>query len=505
MRIESGFHLGSVIGGIILTAAILSFGYSQAHISSAVHQNAILDRISTEGMQLVQLTNEVLLYREERATQQWWAQYHEVMELLKERNPPVRGRSWVILGRIATHLTDMQLLFERFAPPAGAPESATPHDDGKGILSSQLFQKAALLQSSLSNLNADSQKELADGHQEANERVVLTFGLFVVLISLFALVALLLFRRRVLLPLQNLETSIQRVKRDSTHRATVFARDEIGVVCEAFNNLISDLQRTQDTLKLLNETLERRVQEALDKNREKDHLLIQQSRLAAMGEMIHNIAHQWRQPINALTLLLANIKDAYDFNELTKDHLDEEVKAGQQLIQHMSRTIDDFRNFFRPEQGKVVFALQKPLDSACNLVAAALKNNNITLSVLLDDGVLVSGHPNEFAQVIVNLITNAKEAILEQKSRHGHIRVAIGQENGTAWMSVSDNGGGVPENILDKVFDPYFTTKGAKGSGIGLYMSKMILDKMDGAIRIRNSEDGVEVRITLPLARSPGD
>lgn len=259
-------------------------------------------------------------------------------------------------------------------------------------------------------------------------------------------------------------------------------------------------QKTEEKLQLLNESLERRVQEEVAMNREKDHLLIQQSRLAAMGEMIHNIAHQWRQPINTLTILLANIKDAHEYNELDKPYLDDAVATGQKVIQNMSTTIDDFRNFFRPGRKKAPFPLQEALVSAVRMVEAALKNNHIALVTLPAETVTVYGQANEFAQVLVNILSNAKEAIAEKKVAAGKIEIAIGQENGLAWLSVSDNGGGIPEEILGKVFDPYFTTKGVQGSGIGLYMSKMIMDDMNGSITIRNLAGGTEIRLTLPLA-----
>jgi len=132
------------------------------------------------------------------------------------------------------------------------------------------------------------------------------------------------------------------------------------------------------------------------------------------------------------------------------------------------------------------------------MVEAALKNNDIALTVLPAESVMVDGSANEFAQVLVNLLGNAKEAIIGNHLRGGKIEIAIGEGNGQAWLSISDNGGGIPEAILGRVFDPYFTTKGAQGSGIGLYMSKMIMDNMGGDIAIRNVGGGAEVLLTLP-------
>lgn len=232
---------------------------------------------------------------------------------------------------------------------------------------------------------------------------------------------------------------------------------------------------------------------------DRDQMLIQQSRLAAMGEMIGNIGHQWRQPINALTLLLANLKDAYEFNELTRESLDGTVKHGQQLIQRMSSTIDDFRNFFRPNKTKQTFRASDGVEEAIKLVRESFKDKAIEIELnKIGEPCIVTGYPNEFAQVVLNALSNAKDAIIEKKVR-GKVRIGFEQGTETATVSILDNGGGIPEANLPKVFDAYFTTK-EEGTGIGLYMSRMIMDNMGGEIAIRNAGDGVEVLLTLPLA-----
>jgi len=249
----------------------------------------------------------------------------------------------------------------------------------------------------------------------------------------------------------------------------------------------------------MNRTLEQRVTDEVARNMEQERLLIQQSRLAAMGEMIGNIAHQWRQPINALALLLANIKDAYEFHELDGNFLDDAVKTGNRLIHSMSTTIDDFRNFFRPDKEKHLFKVSDGIDAAIKMVSAAFKNADIDID--FEHGhtpCVVFGYPNEFEQVALNILTNAKDAILTAKVR-GQVRIRSERKEDTVTVVLHDNGGGIPDAILDKVFDPYFTTK-EKGTGIGLYMSKTIMRNMGGDITIRNAGSGTEVRIVLPLA-----
>ncbi len=295
-------------------------------------------------------------------------------------------------------------------------------------------------------------------------------------------------------------------------------QDELGALAQAINKMAENLQQTtvsrdelasevvereqaEDEIRLLNETLEQRVQEEVAINREKDHMLIRQSRLAAIGEMIGNIAHQWRQPLNALGLLLDNIQDAHVHDELDSVCLGESVAKGQRLIDKMSSTIDDFRNFFKPDREKTQFSLEKAVRDALSVVEASLKSGHIAVDLKIErDDVTVSGFPNEYAQVVANILGNAKDAIQQRQVRDGKVEITIGADDVYAYVAIRDNGGGIPEDVLEKIFDPYFTTR-EKGTGIGLYMSKMIIEtNMNGRIDARNTGEGAEFRIVVPLA-----
>ncbi len=278
--------------------------------------------------------------------------------------------------------------------------------------------------------------------------------------------------------------------------------DEHGAIIGTFSMVtdISARKKAEADLQRLNEALESRVAEEVAKNREKDHLMFQQARLAAMGEMIGNIAHQWRQPLNALGLLLANIKDAQDFGELDAATVDKAVHDGNRLIRKMSSTIDDFRNFFRPNKQRERFSVVAAVDDALELLAAGFKSHSITVAFQAREDVEVEGYPNEFSQVVLNLVNNAKEALTERQVEAGRIFIEVARVGDQARVTVRDNAGGIPEDILGRVFEPYFTTK-EKGTGIGLYMSKMIVENnMGGGLHVHNTGDGAEFVITLPLA-----
>jgi len=247
-----------------------------------------------------------------------------------------------------------------------------------------------------------------------------------------------------------------------------------------------------------NEELEQRVQDMTLKNREKDHLLIQQSKLATMGEMINNIAHQWRQPLNALSLLLGNLQDAKQFDELTSEYLDQQIENGFNYIDKMSNTINDFRDFFSPNKVREVFSVRQAVEDAVALVEASFKAHSIHIEINMPEEIKLYGILNEYAQVVLNLLTNAKEAILANSST-GVIKVALLTRQEKVYLTVLDSGVGIKEDVIDHIFKPYYSTKEG-GMGIGLYMSKMIIESsLNGQIEVLNKKQGAEFSIVAPI------
>ena len=260
-----------------------------------------------------------------------------------------------------------------------------------------------------------------------------------------------------------------------------------------------ELTQAKQQLELLNRSLQQRVDESVSELRKKDQTLITQGRQAAMGEMIGNIAHQWRQPLNALSMLIANLKYAQHDNELTAEYLDESVATANRLIQKMSTTINDFRNFFSPEKDMSGFSAMRQIRQTVALVEASYKNDDIAIAVEEGEDCMLKGFLNEYSQVLLNLMNNARDAIRESGATTGCITIALKECGGSGVVTVRDNGGGIPEGVLARIFEPYFSTK-SNGTGIGLYMSHMIIERnMNGVIKARNIDGGAEFSVSVPL------
>ena len=253
-------------------------------------------------------------------------------------------------------------------------------------------------------------------------------------------------------------------------------------------------------LKKINENLKEIVEDELKESRNKDAVIIYQSRLAKMGEMIGLIAHQWKQPLNNLNLILANVKDAYEYKELTKEDLDNSIYNSKLIINQMSQTIDDFRHFYKPQRNKEIFSLSETINFALGLMEEGVKRNKIDISINTEEDSMIFGYSNEFCQVIFNVLDNAKDALVESGIDKKEIMINIYAQEDTAIVEINDNGGGMDNKDIDKIFEPYFTTKvETRGTGIGLYMSKMIIeDHMSGKIICKNTSDGMCFQVKIP-------
>lgn len=254
-------------------------------------------------------------------------------------------------------------------------------------------------------------------------------------------------------------------------------------------------------------TLEKKIQEEIDANRKKDVVMFHHARLAQMGEMINNIAHQWRQPLSVVSAIVQNIYFKYQMGKLEDTFFNKNVDDIKKILRQMSQTITDFQNFFHPNKEKEDFYIEESIDNTIDLLKHSMGELDIEfIRLQRNDQIHILGYPNEFVQTLLNLFSNAKEALLVNDLYNRRcIYIETKSLEETFLISIYDNAGGIPENILDKVFDPYFTTKEqGQGTGIGLYMCKQIIEKnMGGTIFVQNkildhTEKGAEFVIELP-------
>ncbi len=258
-------------------------------------------------------------------------------------------------------------------------------------------------------------------------------------------------------------------------------------------NSLSDVVKSKiDDYETLAHNYEDKVTKEVIRNREKDQIMYQHARLAAMGEMIGNIAHQWRQPLNALTILIQGFGTKSMAGKLDQAFIDKQVDEGLRLAEQMSNTIEDFRNFFSPHRDREYFSLEKSLNDTLELVEFFCKDEHIDIEVKSKEDMRVFGYSNEFSQVILNLINNARDNF-RHKNINDERKILIKVEKRVkpkqfAMISFIDNGGGIDPKIKDRIFEPYFTTKHkSTGTGIGLYMSKQIIEKqMQGLVTMKN-------------------
>lgn len=262
---------------------------------------------------------------------------------------------------------------------------------------------------------------------------------------------------------------------------------------------ITDRRMVEDELAELNRTLQQQIADEVAKSREKDRIMMVQSRQAALGEMLGNVAHQWRQPLNTLGLIVQDIEHAGQAGDLTAEYLQRSVARAMDIIQHLSQTIDDFRGFFRPGAEQRPFIVNHVVQRVLSFVRDSFQTAGIDLRVNMDDDVTATGHANEFAQVLLNILNNAREVLRARSVASPRVDILLSRVNGRANVTIADNGGGIPAADLDRVFEPYFTTKeGVGGTGIGLYMSKTIIERnMGGSLTVRNSGEGAEFLIQV--------
>lgn len=308
-------------------------------------------------------------------------------------------------------------------------------------------------------------------------------------------------------PLQSLYARISKMDDPSCRQ---IAEELHNIIVKAEKNnkrierIITQSDRQQMAIVHLNEELdtyknhlEKKVEEELQKRKEQEALLIEQSRLAEIAEMIDAVAHQWKQPLNLISMrsyLLLN--DAQKHQSVAVETVSQFYDNITQQITHMVETLDNFRSFFRPIEKEIPFSVQSAMESVLDLIHDDLLKHSITTSLHTTEDFTLTGNPNEFKHIILNLVSNAKDAFEQNNIMPRNITITI--DGNDRFVAIEDNAGGIPPEVIEKIFEMHITTKKEKGgTGVGLYLSQQIAKKHNGILRVENTGNGAKFIFSL--------
>jgi len=261
--------------------------------------------------------------------------------------------------------------------------------------------------------------------------------------------------------------------------------------------LNSSLEKRTQELQELNDSLEIRVKKEVTQNIEQLETLQQQSKMASMGEMIASIAHQWRQPLAVVSITSAILKEKNNLNKLSKEELNEQIDDIEINIQQMSQTIEDFLVFFNPDKTMEEFAVLDAVEKSISLMKQTIIKQNINIVTNISKNIKINGFKEEYIQVLLSIITNSIQVLKTKDEKNIYIKSV--KSNNKIILEISDTGGGIPKDIINRIFEPYFTTKHqSSGTGLGLYIAKMIIENsMNGVLRVDNTNYGAKFYIEI--------
>jgi len=298
---------------------------------------------------------------------------------------------------------------------------------------------------------------------------------------------------------EHMETYIDKMSaQGAVQYNTVLKTSGAGEFPVEINGRQFEFQNTRYIMLIARDITEREAQkEEIERHRA---LVIYKNRMAAVGEMVANIAHQWRQPLSSLNLMLSNLDDAYETDTLEEDYFKKQIVKSQDIIQKMSKIIDEFRYFFKPKEHREEFDLLDSVKQVADMLDDRLRIQSVKLSISSDESVApIYGYPNQLSQVFLNLFGNALDAF-EKQADDKWIQVKVREEDRDVVITVEDNAGGIKDDMMTMLFEPYFTTKSETGgTGIGLYMSRMIVEsKFMGDISADLGDKGLIFKVKLP-------
>ena len=273
----------------------------------------------------------------------------------------------------------------------------------------------------------------------------------------------------------------------------------LSIIKDVIKKYKLQVQNRENALESLNENLSLKVKQGIEEAKQKDRKILEQAKLARIGSMISMIAHQWRQPLSQLSGILMELETTTRFKKVDNDYILNAIDKSDKMIEFMSNTIDDFRNFYKPDKKKEDFYVSDACKKAINIIDATLENLGINLILDIKEDKKIFGYPTEFSQVILNIISNAKDVLIEKNIKNPKIEINIESKGILSIISIKDNAGGIEEKNLEQIFDPYYSTKdSSKGTGLGLYISKLIIERnMGGDLSVSNNSEGAVFKIVV--------
>jgi len=284
----------------------------------------------------------------------------------------------------------------------------------------------------------------------------------------------------------------------STHRGDLDIL--LNLFLERYDARQNELDTLNKKLDTLNKELEERIEQELKIAQENYKRYEQQAKMAAMGEMMDAVAHQWKQPLNAISMMSDMLVSDFKSADVTTAYIEEFSDDIQAQIEHMVTTLSEFRNFFRSKETYENFGIKRSLTSVLVLVGDEFMQNNINVHIQSDKEILLYGIENEFKHLVLNIINNAKDAFNEKEILNRHIHITFYKDTKNIYLEIRDNAGGIPLDVIDKIFQPEVTTKkDGKGTGIGLYMSTQIAHKLGATLSVKNVDNGAAFTLKVPL------
>jgi signal transduction histidine kinase len=288
------------------------------------------------------------------------------------------------------------------------------------------------------------------------------------------------FADNILHPLESLITKMENFSFDNNNKKLI-----LDIEYPLFKKIAKSFNIMQNAIL----EKQKKLQEEMVLNKQKEKILFEQSKMIAMGEMIGNIAHQWRQPLSVISTISSGIKIKHEMDMFDQKEIPKSMDQIVETTEFLSNTINDLRDFFKKDKQKVTFSLDELISSNLKLLDASFKNNNILVDLRVND-IEIVGYKNEMIQAMLNILNNAKDVLVSKNKKIKIIQISTLIKKDDIYINIQDNGGGIDENVINRIFEPYFTTKHkSQGTGIGLYMTReIIVNHMKGNISVENKQ-----------------